>query len=161
MEPSNRRGEIAEAANTGIQTAPMPERPDVARPHTGVAEQLFRTEVLAERETRYLGTVLLAPRRSDRWFTLAAVLVTVAILALLFFGEFTRKARINGWLVPEQGLVRVVAPQPGVVSGLFVKEGQGVHKGQRLLTLSGEMQSTTLGPTQAEVARRGATGGPA
>lgn len=110
--------------------------------------------MLAERQTQYLGTVLLAPTLSHRLFTIAAVVTTAAILALLFYGEFTRKARINGWLVPQQGLVRVFAPHPGVTTGLFIKEGQQVHKGERLLTLSAELQSTTLGATQAEVARR-------
>src|SRR5689334_13669510 len=116
--------------------------------------QLFRPEVLAERQTQFLGTVLLAPRLSHHLFTIAAVLTTAAIVALLFYGQFTRKARINGWLVPQQGLVRVFAPHPGVTTGLFIKEGQQVRKGQRLLTLSAETQSTALGATQAEVARR-------
>src|SRR3954447_7345932 len=116
--------------------------------------KLFRPEVLAERQTQFLGTVLLAPRLSHHLFTIAAVLTTAAILTLLFYGEFTRKARINGWLVPQQGLVRVFAPHPGVTTGLFIKEGQQVRKGQRLLSLSAELQSTALGATQAEVARR-------
>jgi len=117
-------------------------------------EQLFRDQVLAERQTQWMGTVLLAPSRSDRWFTLAAVLIMLAIAALLCYGEFTRKARVGGWLVPQQGLMRVFAPQPGVVAELYVKEGAQVRKGERLLRLSGELESTTLGATQAEIVRR-------
>ena len=117
-------------------------------------EQLFRDQVLAERQTQWMGTVLLAPSRSDRWFTLAAVLIMLAIAGLLYYGEFTRKARVGGWLVPQQGLMRVFAPQPGVVAELYVKEGAQVRKGERLLRLSGELESTTLGATQAEIVRR-------
>jgi len=117
-------------------------------------EQLFRDQVLTERQTQWMGTVLLAPSRSDRWFTLAAVLIMLAIAALLCYGEFTRKARVGGWLVPQQGLMRVFAPQPGVVAELYVKEGAQVRKGERLLRLSGELESTTLGATQAEIVRR-------
>jgi membrane fusion protein len=116
--------------------------------------QLFRAEVLSDRRTQWLGPVLLAPRRSHRLFTLGAVLAMAAILGLLFFGEFTRKARINGGLMPQQGLVRVFAPQPGVVIGLYAKEGAHVRKGERLLRLSSELESATLGATQAEVIRR-------
>src|SRR5258708_22135824 len=50
--------------------------------------------------------------------------------------------------------MRVFAPQPGVVAELYVKEGAQVRKGERLLRLSGELETTTLGATQAEIVRR-------
>ena len=130
------------------------EGTEVAVRGIGASQQLFRSEVLAERQTQWLGAVLLAPRPWDHVVTAFAVLATAAILGLLFFGEFTRTAKINGWLVPQEGLVRVFAPQLGVVTGLYVKEGAEVHKGERLLALSAELQSTTLGATQAVIARR-------
>lgn len=117
-------------------------------------QSLFRQEVLAERQTQWLGTVLLAPQLSHRLFTAFAVLATAAILGLLFFADYTRKARISGWLVPQRGLVRVFAPQAGVVTELYVKEGMEVRKGDRLLMLSTELQSAALGATQTEIARR-------
>jgi membrane fusion protein len=130
------------------------ERQDPAPSGGRAGWQLFRNEALADRQTQWLGTVLLASRRSDHLFTLCAVLAMLAILALLAFGQFTRKARVAGWLVPQQGLVRVFAPQPGVVAQLYVREGAPVHQGEHLLRLSGELQSTTLGATQAEIVRR-------
>ena len=114
---------------------------------------LFRPEVLLERQTQWLGTVLLAPRLSHRLFALYALLVSCTIGALLFFGEYTRTAKVSGWLVPEQGMVRVFAAQTGVATALFVKEGAAVQRGERLLTLSTELHSTTLGDTQAQIAR--------
>jgi membrane fusion protein len=120
----------------------------------GTNVQLFRAEVLAERQARWVGTVLLAPSASHRLFTLFAVLACAAVLGLLFFASFTRTARVNGWLVPQQGVIRVFAPRPGVVNGLQVNEGAQVRKGDRLLTLSDELQSAALGATQANVMRR-------
>ena len=117
-------------------------------------QPLFRPEVLAERQSQWLGTVLLTPYLSHRIFTLFAILATAGILCLVFLGEYTRKAHINGWLVPEQGLIRVLAPQPSVVTQIFVEEGKEVKKGTPLLELSTELQSAALGETQAEVARR-------
>src|SRR5690606_24548216 len=43
---------------------------------------------------------------------------------------------------------------PGVVAGLHVAEGSHVGRGERLLTLSSELESARLGATQAEVIRR-------
>jgi membrane fusion protein len=152
--PSN----VTSATDSGTDNRPLStaiiERTGLVPSGTRRGEQLFRKQVLTERQTQWMGTVLLAPRRSDRWFTLGAVLTMLAILGLLFFGEFTRKARVGGWLVPQQGLMRVFAPQPGVVAQLYVKEGAQVRKGERLLRLSGELESATLGATQAEIVRR-------
>jgi membrane fusion protein len=129
----------------------MPQPPAPARAQV---VPLFRAEVLAQRQAQWLGTVLLTPRLSHRLFTLLGVAAATALVALLFFGQFTRTARVNGTLVPQQGVVRVFAPRPGVVTALLVHEGQAVRAGQPLLALSDELQSATLGAVQAEVARQ-------
>ena len=103
-------------------------------------EPLFRPEVIAERRSQWLGTVLLAPTISQGLFAAFAVLAIAGILSLLFFAEFTRKERINGWLVPEQGLLRVVAPRPGVITRLHVRDGDEVSEGAALVTLSTGVQ---------------------
>ena len=114
---------------------------------------LFRTEALTARGTPWLGSVLLAPQLSHRVYTMVAVLAAAAILALLFGASYTRTARLSGWLVPPQGVVRVMAPRPGVVTALHVAEGAQVRQGQPLVTLSDELQSSALGGVQAEVSR--------
>ena len=119
-----------------------------------VQEPLFRPEVIAERRSQWLGTVLLAPTISQSLFAAFAALTIAAILGLLFFAEFTRKERINGWLVPERGLVRVVAPQPGVITRLHVRDGDKVTEGAALVTLSTEVQSEAFGATQKEIMQR-------
>jgi membrane fusion protein len=60
---------------------------------------------------------------------------------------------VVGWLVPEQGMVRVFAPRPAVASRIFVREGETVTQGQPLVALSTEEQSAALGDTQAQVVR--------
>ena len=115
---------------------------------------LFRSQALAERRTRWLGTVLLAPQLSHTLFAGFAALAAGAVLALLFFAEFTRTARISGWLMPDQGLLRIVAPLQGVITQLHVQEGAEVRKGQPLLVLSTELQSEAVGATREEIVRR-------
>jgi membrane fusion protein len=115
---------------------------------------LFRQEVLSDRQAQWLGTVLLVPRLSHRLFAACAAVIIASVLGLLFFGEYPRKVHVGGLLVPEHGLMQVFAPQPGVITELYAKEGTEVQKGDRLLALSAELQSVSLGATQAEVARR-------
>ncbi len=136
--PARRLTDTAPTNTAPTDTAPTP---------------LFRAEALAERRTPWLGTVLLAPQLSHRVYTTLAVVAAAAILALLFGASFTRTARLNGWLVPPQGVVRVMAPRPGVVTALHVAEGARVRQGQPLVTLSDELQSSSLGGVQAEVSR--------
>jgi membrane fusion protein len=117
------------------------------------AEALFRPQVLQERQTQWLGTVLLRPHGLHRLAALFALFAAGAILGLLVFASYARKARVPGWLVPEQGLVRVFAAQPGVLSNLFVKDGDMVYKGQPLFILSTEQHSAALGDTQSHIVR--------
>src|SRR5689334_25405443 len=107
---------------------------------------------MAERQTQWLGTVLLAPRLSYRLFAAFAGIATLAIVALLFVGSYTRKAHIVGWLVPEGGLVQVFAPQSAVIRQISVTEGSQVRKGDPLIVLSSELQSAARGATQTTIA---------
>lgn len=110
---------------------------------------LFRPEVLRNQQSEWLGTVLVKPRAMNWWFAALAALTVCAILLLLFAASYTRKAHVAGWLVPQQGLVRVFAPHTAVVTSLLVQEGAQVRQGQPLAQLSAEEHSAALGDTQA------------
>ena len=131
-----------------------PSRSITERSPSEADQPLFRQEAIAEQQTQWLGTVLLAPKISHTVFAWFGGLTALAILALLFFGDYTRKERITGWLVPEQGLIRIFAPQTGVVAELHVADGDQVTKGAALLSLSTDLQSESFGSTQEEVVRR-------
>ncbi len=124
-----------------------PEKPAAVQP-------LFRPEVMVEHQSQWLGTVLLEPRIAHWMFAVLALLATAAVLGLLFFTSYTRKARLNGWLVPQQGLVRVFAPQAGVITQIHVREGMEVKKDTPLLAVSTEIQSEALGATRQEIVNR-------
>src|SRR5438270_7923853 len=134
------------------QTAVIAAR--AREPAVAVAQDLFRSEVLAERQTPLLGKVLLEPRASQSLLVGVSVALGLAVLAFLIFGSYARKARLSGVLVPTHGLARIVAPQAGVVTDIFVSEGAKVKKGAPLIALSSEMQNETLGSTRAEIVRR-------
>lgn len=116
-------------------------------------QPLFRKEALEARRNQWLGPVLLVSPPSHTVFAVLALIAILALALLISQGAFTRKARVNGWLVPAEGLVRVFPPQPGVIAEVKVIEGQRTRKGDPLIVLSDERKSSALGATQAEVAR--------
>jgi membrane fusion protein len=118
------------------------------------SRDLFRGEVLAGRQAQWLGRVVLVPQLSHWLFTSFGLLTIASVFALLWFGSYTHKARLKGWLVPDLGLIRVVAPQRGIVTEVYVKEGDNVADGAPLLLLSIEVESEAVGATQKQVVRR-------
>src|SRR3954463_8802977 len=101
-------------------------------PAVAVAQELFRSEVLAERQTPLLGKVLLEPRASQSLLVGISVALGLAVLAFLMFGSYARKARLSGVLIPVHGVARIVAPQSGVVTEIFAGEGAKVRRGTPL-----------------------------
>jgi len=121
---------------------------------SGGDTSLFRPEVLEERKSEWLGTVLLAPRLSYRLFVIFAACAAAAVLGLLFFADYTRKARVEGRLVPETGVARLFAPRAGRVAALYVREGMRVERGAPIALVSSEVDSAVAGSTGEEVVRQ-------
>lgn len=111
---------------------------------------LFRSEVLTHRERDWLGSIQLIRPVSLAVLTSFAVLVAVAVGAYLALGEYTRKARVSGYLVPDRGVIRLVAPQAATVVESHVVEGRSVRRGEVLFVLA-VGQATLSGDTQAAV----------
>jgi membrane fusion protein len=131
---------------------PADPPPDGGRPAADAP--LFRPEALEAQQSRWMGTVLVAPGVPGAALAALALAAAAAVVALFAFGEYTRKARVTGWLAPERGVVRVFAPRPGVATRLHVREGEAVAAGAPLLTLSGEVRSGALGATGERVVAR-------
>jgi membrane fusion protein len=134
--------------------AEAPEQDGRRADPEGAPTPLFRREAVAEQRERWLGSVLLTPRASHTVYTGVTALILAGVLGLFTFGEYTRKARMGGWLAPEQGLIQIVAPEPGVLVQLPAREGTQVAAGDVLAVLSAERRSETLGATQGEVVRQ-------
>jgi membrane fusion protein len=114
---------------------------------------LFRQEALDAKRNTWLGEIVLI-RPTTFWFLTAMAATIVAVmLAYLFWGEYTRKAKAMGYIVPNEGLIKVAPQQTGIVSQLRVREGQSVSKGDILAVLNTE-RSTSGGDAQAEIAKQ-------
>jgi membrane fusion protein len=113
---------------------------------------LFRPEALEHQRQAWLGDMQLLRPLSLRLLTVTVLLVLAAVLAFLWWGEYTRKARVAGVLVPEQGVIRLLPPLEAVVLERHVVEGARVARGDVLFVLSLE-RSSAAGDTQASVQR--------
>ncbi|PNY70818.1 HlyD family efflux transporter periplasmic adaptor subunit [Stenotrophomonas pavanii] len=113
---------------------------------------LFRKEVIENRRGSWLGSIsLVQPLRMWLLASLAAVAGGL-VLFFLFFGEYTRRSRVAGELVPDLGLSTVVASAPGVVTALHAEEGQHVSAQAPLVLLSAP-RVTASGQDALEILR--------
>jgi len=112
--------------------------------------KLFRPEVLVSHEQAWLGTVQLT-RPVPLWVATGFVLgVAILVGAFLWTGEYARKARVTGFLAPDRGVIRLVAPQAATVVEAHAREGQRVRQGDTLFVLD-VGQSSLSGDTQTAV----------
>jgi membrane fusion protein len=99
---------------------------------------LFRNEALQARQDTGFGRVVVqAPLSLTVWCVFATG-CAAAVIALLVFGQYTKRTRVPGITVPVSGLVKLVSPQPGIVVERRIEEGQAVAAGDVLFVLSSE-----------------------
>jgi membrane fusion protein len=101
------------------------------------SRQLFRQEALDfQRGQRDFGEIaLLQPVSTKLLAWLLIGIVTVAIV-FLCFAQFSRKQTVSGFLIPAAGTLKVFPNREGVVTALYVKEGQQVKAGDPLFTVA-------------------------
>ncbi len=104
--------------------------------------QLFRPEVAEAQRQNWLGQVQLVRPLSLTVYSVGVLCLLALVIAFLFFGEYTRKARIGGVLVPDRGVIRLVPPVQGRVLERHVAEGQSVQAGEVMFVLA--LQGSTL-----------------
>ena len=113
------------------------------------AMPLFRSEVIDARREKALGDVLLVQPLTTRALTLVAVALASLLVAFGFWGEYTRKAHVTGYLVPTAGLIKLYPRETGLIVDKRVSEGQKVSKGDVLFIVSMERRSSESVDTQA------------
>jgi membrane fusion protein len=99
-------------------------------------DQLFRQAALAYQTEKNLGNVSLHQPLSVTVIIVFVLIVLSAILMFLFWGEYTRKERVVGYLYPDKGMIKIFSPQEGILRRILVAEGDYVEKGQQLFVLT-------------------------
>ncbi|MFJ2991171.1 HlyD family secretion protein [Pandoraea sp. NPDC087047] len=110
---------------------------------------LFRAEAEQAHRTSTLGKIVLLRPVSFTVLTVAAACMATAVALLFVFGSYTRRTTVEGVVVPDAGLVKVYAQQPGIVLRKVVTEGHRVARGAVLYIVSTELHSSAQGRTQA------------
>jgi membrane fusion protein len=119
-----------------------------------VSQGLFRQQAIKHQSARLDGEVVIAQPVSSSVLTGALVLVVTALVIFLVWASFDRKETVSGYLKPNRGLAKITAPRAGVVSEIYIEDGQQVAAGQKLLKISvqdqlAQGQSLTLSLTNA------------
>ncbi|CAM4303228.1 HlyD family secretion protein [Pseudoalteromonas byunsanensis] len=104
-------------------------------------ENLFRKEVMEHKRHRLDGAVSLV--QPPLFKTLTILIFTVVVISIVFLsiGQYTRKERVSGVVEPNTGILRLKAPQTGVISEILVNEGEYVAKGAPILRIASAKHS--------------------
>ncbi|WP_176507810.1 MULTISPECIES: HlyD family secretion protein [Pseudomonas] len=114
---------------------------------------LFRKEALQSGARNDLGSVILVSPPSLRIASACALLFCIAVSLFITFASYTRREAVSGVLVPEAGVVKVFAPQIGVVQDLQISDGEHVKAGQVLLTLASDTRNGEAAANQDAISR--------
>lgn len=101
---------------------------------------LFRQQVV-ERQHRFYGDILLILPTSLRALTWGFALAGVLLMAFAAYGEFTKKEKVSGVLLPADGIVDLYAGRRGTIIQSLVKEGDLVDAGETLYVISSDTSS--------------------
>lgn len=114
-----------------------------------MAEPLFRREALEARRQGWLGGISLAQPLPVWLLAGFALVAATAVALLLLFGEYTRRSRVVGQLVPDLGLATVMAPVAGVVLEPVPQEGERSRRGQPLVVIATPRATSVSGDMTA------------
>lgn len=115
------------------------------------SRELYRTESLNARQAHWLGEIILIRPIAFTFLSLLAFLSAIIVLSFMFFGTYTKRTTVTGHLVPHLGLVKVYAPQIGIVVKKNASEGQPVKQGDILYVVSSDRRSDTHGAVQETI----------
>lgn len=112
---------------------------------------LFRPEVAENRQSQWLGKALLLEGWPP-WITaLLTAAFMIALIMFLIFAQYARRITVTAEVITEPHTINLFSPEQGVISQLFVSNGQQVISGTPLYQLdlsrvgqTGNASTTTL-----------------
>jgi membrane fusion protein len=104
--------------------------------------RLFRKEALEHQEARRFGSGIALSPLSFKLVTVFVLIIVVAIGCFLYWGSYSNKKTVAGYVLPSKGVVTVHAPQRGTIVARYVDLGDHVRQGQKLYQI--ELERSTL-----------------
>lgn len=116
--------------------------------------KLFRSEFIQGQKNHLEGRVLILDQPHTTLLAAASILILLLLILFVALGSYSRKARLDGVLMPSAGIVKIMAQTNARVDAIHVREGEIVFAGQKLYNLNGERfdgqgQASIAGMTQA------------
>ena len=100
--------------------------------------ELFRKRAMTAKSENRLGEIHVA-QPLGMWVLAGGAMLLLAIAALfLIFGSYTRKTAVTGRLIPMEGLSTITAAGNGTLAQVFVKEGDRVTVGDKLVLVESD-----------------------
>ena len=114
--------------------------------------QLFRQEAIDAQREKFLGEATIA-RPVPTWvFTALAAGTALLLIAVALWGQYQRRERAEGYIALDAGAARVLVPDAGRVTDLFIKEGEEVKAGDPMAKVSLDRSTGTEPSTNEAVA---------
>lgn len=124
----------------------------------GNMQKIQRQESYAQnrqRSSQKLEGDLIITQPTPMYF-LTGFLAVIFLLLFLFlmFSNYIKKERVSGYLVPDKGVTKIYSPLNGMISELYISQGDRVKKGDPLFKIqiernTGENKSISKGLLQA------------
>ncbi|HEX4510655.1 MAG TPA: hypothetical protein VH328_11260, partial [Burkholderiaceae bacterium] len=112
--------------------------------------ELFRRQAVDFQRQKFHGAIVLTRNPWQLATTVFFVAIVGALFAFAATSGFARRESVPGVIAPRSGMLRLVAPQAGVVLPGGAPQGRAVGAGETVLRLSQE-QASASGPTQASI----------
>jgi membrane fusion protein len=117
---------------------------------SGETHSLFRQEAIEfQRDQRQWGEAALPQPLSAKLLAWFNILAFTTVITFLCLAPYSRKETVVGYLSPAAGTAKVFAPRAGVISAVYVKQGQWVDQGENLLKITSEDLAASGGDVNA------------
>lgn len=97
---------------------------------------IFRPEAVSFRQKRLYGNITVISEPATNYVTIALCVTAALAIAGATLGQYARTETAVGIITTSKPLAKILAPKAGIVEDVFVRDGQHVNAGDRLLVVS-------------------------
>lgn len=115
---------------------------------------LFRKEVVSKQGQKLFGDVVLSSPLGHIVITALLAVIISGLIVFAIFGNYARKERVVGYLTPDQGLIRIIPRQAGLVEFAYIEIGDEVTRDDRLFSIKIDTTSSNGTPIAGQLLRQ-------
>lgn len=101
-------------------------------------KRIFREKAISRRQATWLGGVKIASPLSHIAWALSFTGLGLILIAILYFGSYTRRERVVGQLVSHDGIVRISSTTTGYVTRVLLAEADSAKAGAPVIEIDSE-----------------------